>query len=87
VDDTAVTPTVERDEEAELAREEFLVRFHRNTLTAYTGDLDAWFAWCAQQPVPVLGVKRIHIERYASWMEETKQCSACSGCAAPRRCR
>jgi integrase/recombinase XerD len=65
-------PLTELEEEAELAREEFVARFRGNTLAAYLGDLDAWFDWCAEQPVPVLDIKRVHFARYDRWMEVTK---------------
>ena len=57
-------------DQARLAIGGFLARYSGSTRSGYACDLRAWFAWCAQGNLDVFGVRRVHIELYARWMEE-----------------
>lgn len=56
--------------DAEMAAYGFLARYNGETLRAYRLDLRDWFAWCTQQGLDPLRVRRPHIELYARWLEE-----------------
>lgn len=57
-------------DDARLAIGGFLARYSGSTRNGYACDLRAWFAWCAQGNLDVFGVRRVHVEVYARWMEE-----------------
>ena len=59
-------------DEARLAIGGFLARYSGSTRSGYACDLRAWFARCAQGNLDVFGVRRVHIELYARWMEEDR---------------
>ena len=67
-----VTPTPPLFDEVRLAVSGFLARYSGTTRAGYATDLRAWFSWCDQASLEILGVRRAHIELYARWMEEER---------------
>jgi integrase/recombinase XerD len=51
----------------------FLLGYSGNSRKAYTNDLRAWFAWCAQLGVDPLEARRADVDAYAGWLGETPQ--------------
>jgi integrase/recombinase XerD len=63
-------------EDAHRAAAGFLARYGGPTRRAYGGHLRAWFAWCRDRGLDVLGVKRPHVELWVRAMEEHEHLSA-----------
>ena len=47
----------------------FLAGYTGNSRTGYTTDLRIYADWCHQNQLTLLGVRRVHLELFARWME------------------
>jgi integrase/recombinase XerD len=47
----------------------FLAGYTGNTRTGYTTDLPIFADWCHATQLNLLGVRRVHLELFARWME------------------
>ena len=47
----------------------FLAGYTGSTRTSYTTDLRIYADWCHANQLTVLGVRRVHLELFARWME------------------
>jgi hypothetical protein len=48
----------------------FLARYSGSSRVSYTSDLRGWFAWCARHNLPLLFVRRAHLEFCARTLED-----------------
>lgn len=57
---------------AQLAALSYLNGYTGNTRRTYHIDVEAWFAWCRDQGIDPMTVKRAHIEAFGQWLSESK---------------
>jgi site-specific recombinase XerD len=61
-----------------LAVEGFLQRYKEPTRELYASDLFIFITWCRSRNLPVLSVKRIHLEQFSRYLMEERGNSAAS---------
>lgn len=64
------TPDRPLFDEARMAVGGFLARYSEPTRSSYACDLRCWMTWCAQVNLPLLSVRRAHVELFARTLEE-----------------
>lgn len=57
---------------ADRVAAEYLAAHKPSTRVAYRSVLRGWFDWCARNDLPVLGVRRVHIEVWARWLADVE---------------